>query len=430
MSFQWKLSCLIHVIFQDLSLLPNFRAPAANMRQPHFCCGVPSSAVLYLVAYSSLLFISVSLALPIEPKFSPILRSMHVERINSMGKSLKLRGGSDLNSTVNGVTDTPGTLDRNDLSQTVTTTLNTSCSPGDGTLAENAAECEGSQQPDLAETLEKGRTLKEEGNALHTAEQFREAAAKYHAARLILHSRRSDSLAASLEQSCALNLASCHLKLRDWGAAETACTDVLAMDHSNFKALYRRGIARLSMVTSPHTAPSALSGDEALRTNATELRASDGDSGGGGDEETEQRPARTAQRTLELALGDLTGAWAASPLDPAVAAAVDELRAAMAAHGMHERVAELDAAAAPLGAFGAFGGGGGGGGESGWVGAADAGEARLKAAAARLKSDPAALRAAVAALRTARPATLAAYLRAHPIPGAGQHCGGPGRDAR
>eukprot|EP00291_Cryptomonas_curvata_P028410 CAMPEP_0172206002 /NCGR_PEP_ID=MMETSP1050-20130122/32958_1 /TAXON_ID=233186 /ORGANISM="Cryptomonas curvata, Strain CCAP979/52" /LENGTH=106 /DNA_ID=CAMNT_0012885001 /DNA_START=229 /DNA_END=546 /DNA_ORIENTATION=+ len=106
-----------------------------------------------------------------------------------MGKTLKLRGGSDLNATINSVTDTLDTLESKELLQTETTTSNSSYSAGDG---ENAAKCEGSQQLQLAEILEQGRMLKEEGNALHTAEQFREAAAKYHAARTLLHSRRSD----------------------------------------------------------------------------------------------------------------------------------------------------------------------------------------------------------------------------------------------
>ena len=281
----------------------------------------------------------------------------------------------------------------------------------------------------LSHALEHGKKLKNDGNHLHSAEQFIEAAAKYEAARTMLRPRRENAEVALLEQSCSLNLASCHLKLQDWAAAEAACTDVLALDHSNFKALYRRGLARLSMISNHTLTESSGSDSRPAESsgsvppeNHTMTADTNGSCIGGGEAEIaggSRCVKRTAERTLELAFGDLIGAWAVAPWDHAISIALQDLRCALLKHGLHARVAELDNTIAPsTAAFASSAPGDTAAGQRSH-GHADSAQ-RLESAAARLRSDPAGLRAALLALREAKPATLAAYLRANAALGDGQ----------
>ena len=355
-------------------------------------CSYVISLFLFVV-----LFLHASiLALPSASQISPLQRRLPLQCVQRLRNPLLLRGGSQIEL-------------QEDENSNETVEVCLVSNP----LSTNSSVDEAlSRLADVLELLEQGKKLKDEGNSLHAAEQFSEAAAKYEAARTLLLPKHEDPAVSALEQSCSLNLASCHLKLKNFSAAEAACTNVLAMDHSNFKALYRRGIARLSMVSN-HTDSETSPAD-----NVTCI--ADGD--GGRDRAGPSQ--RKVERTLEQAFGDLLGAWAVAPWDPAVAAALQDLRASLFAHGLHARVAELDAAVAP--STSAFAGA-----EEGRRHTEDA--ELLEAAAARLRSDPKALRAALSALRAAKPATLAAYLRGHPLSTSGERrartaCGQPGEE--
>eukprot|EP00898_Chlorokybus_atmophyticus_P000345 jgi/Chlat1/1310/Chrsp118S01715 len=87
--------------------------------------------------------------------------------------------------------------------------------------------------------------LKEEGNKLHNAGQYSQAIEKYAKAQADV-SNLSSAEAVALRKSCLLNLASCYLKTKQFGATAQVCTEVLNDDHNNLKALYRRGQAYLA----------------------------------------------------------------------------------------------------------------------------------------------------------------------------------------
>uniref|UniRef100_A0A061SH88 Tetratricopeptide repeat-containing family protein n=1 Tax=Tetraselmis sp. GSL018 TaxID=582737 RepID=A0A061SH88_9CHLO len=87
--------------------------------------------------------------------------------------------------------------------------------------------------------------LKEEGNALHRQQRFAEAVEKYSRAHANMETHTSQE-GRALRKACALNLASCCLKLDRSDEAIRLCTEVLAQDPSNPKALYRRGMARVA----------------------------------------------------------------------------------------------------------------------------------------------------------------------------------------
>lgn len=82
--------------------------------------------------------------------------------------------------------------------------------------------------------------LKAEGNALHGAKSFREAADKYERAVANLEGQ-TGSGAAALRLSCQSNLASCFLQLQQWQRCVDMCGTVLGAEPANRKALYRRG---------------------------------------------------------------------------------------------------------------------------------------------------------------------------------------------
>ncbi|KAJ1492872.1 hypothetical protein T484DRAFT_1880315 [Baffinella frigidus] len=88
--------------------------------------------------------------------------------------------------------------------------------------------------------------LKEEGNNLHKAGKYAEAAAKYQAAKKGIDGDMS-AAAIKLRESCCLNLASCYLKTGQNSLVVQEAGVVAAVDPTNLKALYRRGQAYAAM---------------------------------------------------------------------------------------------------------------------------------------------------------------------------------------
>ncbi|KAL4458511.1 hypothetical protein ABPG75_013376 [Micractinium tetrahymenae] len=101
---------------------------------------------------------------------------------------------------------------------------------------------QGAGQQQQRQQLEAAAQLKAEGNRLHGAKAWREAAEKYERALSSLtgHSSRESR---DLRTSCQSNLASCALQLGQWERCAELCGTVLAADANNRKALYRRGQA-------------------------------------------------------------------------------------------------------------------------------------------------------------------------------------------
>lgn len=89
-------------------------------------------------------------------------------------------------------------------------------------------------------------SLKNEGNKLHSQQNYEQAAEKYERAvqNLVMHTSRASKV---LRLSCRSNLASCQLQLSQWQRCIETSSGVLSEDAANRKALYRRGQAR-SMV--------------------------------------------------------------------------------------------------------------------------------------------------------------------------------------
>ncbi|GMH37536.1 hypothetical protein BSKO_05409 [Bryopsis sp. KO-2023] len=85
-------------------------------------------------------------------------------------------------------------------------------------------------------------SLKEEGNRLHKSGNYAGAIEKYSRAKSNIKPG-AGAEANKLRRICALNMASCHLKLNQFDRCVSECTDVLQEDNGNVKALYRRGQA-------------------------------------------------------------------------------------------------------------------------------------------------------------------------------------------
>ncbi|KAL4443626.1 hypothetical protein ABPG75_011363 [Micractinium tetrahymenae] len=101
------------------------------------------------------------------------------------------------------------------------------------------------------ERLEAAERRRADGNAAFSAGQYAEALGKY---RLALSYLNEDVLmqlgdfhfhkAMALKRPVQLNIAACQLKQEDYPGAITTCSEVLADDPKNPKALFRRGRAR------------------------------------------------------------------------------------------------------------------------------------------------------------------------------------------
>ena len=115
--------------------------------------------------------------------------------------------------------------------------------------------------------------LKEEGNRLFSAQKTEEAIEKYRRAKGMLkgranaqspvlskmassmhahhaHAHPADSTSGSgrdVRMKCALNLASCYLRLGEHADVIRECSEVLEAQPEDRKALYRRGQAHLAM---------------------------------------------------------------------------------------------------------------------------------------------------------------------------------------
>eukprot|EP00775_Hariotina_reticulata_P006189 gene6189-6425_t len=91
------------------------------------------------------------------------------------------------------------------------------------------------------------KLLKADGNRLHTAGKYAEAAEKYERARTNLAELSGSAEAADLLKACTLNLGSCYLQLGRFHDAVSACDEILERDTQNVKALYRRGQAHAAL---------------------------------------------------------------------------------------------------------------------------------------------------------------------------------------
>lgn len=107
----------------------------------------------------------------------------------------------------------------------------------------NQAGVSGQMNARVQYELNASKQLKEEGNAFHRSGNFQEAAEKYARAKSNLSLHSSDD-AKSVRKACTLNLASCYLKTGQFEQAIEMCTEVLAVEDTNLKALFRRGQAQ------------------------------------------------------------------------------------------------------------------------------------------------------------------------------------------
>lgn len=106
---------------------------------------------------------------------------------------------------------------------------------------------------DPAETKRLNRAVqaKDRGNDLIKEAQFGKARAAYEESLMIISSWHGTQLTQlktrnQLRLSCLSNITLCDLKLEDFDAAARHASEVLEYDPQNCKALYRRGVAKLS----------------------------------------------------------------------------------------------------------------------------------------------------------------------------------------
>ena len=153
-----------------------------------------------------------------------------------------------------------------------------------------AAQAQVGAQGDYMVTGANG--IKEEGNALHRQGKFAEAAEKYQAAKRNLEG--NDSAAAlQVKKSCSLNLASCYLKTGQHDLVVEECGLVIRDDAHNLKALYRRGqayaaLGRHSMAESDLAAAQRVNPqDEHVAAALQDVRAKLAAAGDGGDDDVD-----------------------------------------------------------------------------------------------------------------------------------------------
>lgn len=98
--------------------------------------------------------------------------------------------------------------------------------------------------PPASEAVKEATKLKEAGNKLHQAADYKKAMRKYSQALEAMPGDESPA-ASALAKACNLNLAACALKSELYDKCAEYCDRVLKSDANNHKALYRRGQALL-----------------------------------------------------------------------------------------------------------------------------------------------------------------------------------------
>ena len=85
--------------------------------------------------------------------------------------------------------------------------------------------------------------LKEDGNALFKAAAYNDAILKYDEALLELDKDEITEASEEFRMSVLANIAFCYMKLKEWAQCISFASQVLAVDPTNIKALFRRGVA-------------------------------------------------------------------------------------------------------------------------------------------------------------------------------------------
>ncbi|XP_062219058.1 70 kDa peptidyl-prolyl isomerase-like isoform X2 [Phragmites australis] len=106
---------------------------------------------------------------------------------------------------------------------------------------------------DNAEKIEVAAKKKDEGNVWFKMGKYARASKRYGKALNLIEydnsfSEEEKQLSKALKISCKLNNAACKLKLQDYKEAKELCTEVLELDSTNVKALYRRAQAHMHLV--------------------------------------------------------------------------------------------------------------------------------------------------------------------------------------
>nr|CAB3449791.1 unnamed protein product [Digitaria exilis] len=103
------------------------------------------------------------------------------------------------------------------------------------------------------EKIEAAARKKDEGNVWFKEGKYARASKRYKKALSFVEydssfSEEEKQLSKPLKISCMLNNAACKLKLKDYKEAKELCTEVLELDSTNVKALYRRAQAYTNLV--------------------------------------------------------------------------------------------------------------------------------------------------------------------------------------
>uniref|UniRef100_A0ACD5Z275 Uncharacterized protein n=1 Tax=Avena sativa TaxID=4498 RepID=A0ACD5Z275_AVESA len=106
---------------------------------------------------------------------------------------------------------------------------------------------------DNTEKIEAAGKKKDEGNVWFKMGKYARASKRYGKALSFIEydnsfSEEEKQLSKALKVSCKLNDAACKLKLKDYKGAKELCTEVLEIDSTNVKALYRRAQAYTHLV--------------------------------------------------------------------------------------------------------------------------------------------------------------------------------------
>jgi len=104
----------------------------------------------------------------------------------------------------------------------------------------------------VVEAVEQAEANKAAGNASFKCAEYECAASKYSSAIDLIEPHlkcltgNDKKAVVEVKEACQLNLANCHLKLKDWAAAKMVCTTVLSRGE-NRKARFRRGDAHRAL---------------------------------------------------------------------------------------------------------------------------------------------------------------------------------------